>query len=158
MKLTIEEHPDRVRRYGHLRPSMPLFGRRCGAPFEAGSKRRCTLAAGHRGPHAAHGWTGRVLAVWETGSAPSSGGVGGAGPGGPSSLPKGGAVSKGGARRTEGKSVVGLDDPGLAPPWKRAVQALARIAPSLEAGLFLVLFVAMVGFVLDWALRILGVR
>ena len=63
MKITIDDHPEGVRRYQHLRPA----GRRedrCGAAC-ADTRWFCTLAGGHRGPHVAHSRLRRVQAVWD---------------------------------------------------------------------------------------------
>ena len=64
MKLTVEEHPDRIKRYSHMKPAPAWGGRRCGGVFP-GTARLCTLAKGHRGPHVHHGALGRVKAVWD---------------------------------------------------------------------------------------------
>ena len=63
MKITIDAHPEGVRRYQHLRPA----GRRedrCGASC-IDTRWFCTLARGHRGPHVAHSRLRRVQAVWD---------------------------------------------------------------------------------------------
>lgn len=49
-------------------------------------------------------------------------------------------------------------DQGLASPVKRVVDAVTRIAPDMETAVFILMFVAMVGFFIDWALRIAGVK
>jgi hypothetical protein len=64
MKLTIENDPETVRRYGYIKPAPRLGGRRCGARCP-GTTRMCTLKREHRGPHVAHGRFKRVLAVWD---------------------------------------------------------------------------------------------
>jgi len=61
-----------------------------------------------------------------------------------------------GSATPRGVSVGGSQEilPALLDIWGRIV----RKAPRLEETLFLIFFLAMVGFVIDWTLRMLGVR
>ena len=138
MKLTVEENRDALRRYGHIRPAA-----RGSAPCSTrcpGTPRTCTLAAGHGGPHVSHGRFRKVLAVWD----------------GPARV-----------RHTERtrKQAVGraarrdLRRTGFLAALRAFVGRLARRPQySMEEVLLLVFALAMTGFVIDWALRILGLR
>jgi len=64
VRLTVEDNPETMKRYAHLAPARGWGTRRCGASFP-GRDRRCGRERGHRGPHVAHGFLGRVVAVWE---------------------------------------------------------------------------------------------
>ena len=63
MHLTRKRDGARIDRFDHLERARRV-GRRCGAE-EPEATRTCTRPREHRGPHAAHGAFGRVLAVWE---------------------------------------------------------------------------------------------
>lgn len=138
MKLTIEENREALRRYGHIRPAA-RGSERCSARCP-GSTRTCTLESGHRGPHVSHGSFKRVVAVWD----------------GPAR-----------ARRTEIRqkqavSAIARQDlrrTGFLVTLREFVARLARRPQySMEEILLLVFALAMAGFVIDWALRILGIR
>jgi len=136
VKLTVEENRETIKRYGHIRPASRWGSVRCFARCP-GNSRTCTLEVDHNGPHVAHGIFRQVVAVWD-------------------------ANRKVCRSEAERKTVVGPMAPkGLKTElpaaavdgfWRRVV----RRAPSLEQGFLLVLFVAMVGFVIDWTLRMLG--
>lgn len=136
MKLTVEENRETIKRYGHIRPAPRWGSVRCFARCP-GSSRTCTLEVDHNGPHVAHGIFRQVVAVWD-------------------------ANRKVRRSEAERQTVVGPTapkglkrEPSVAAVdgfWRRVV----RKAPSLEQGFLLVLFVAMVGFVIDWTLRMLG--
>jgi hypothetical protein len=64
MRLTIEENPQAIRRYRHMKPARARGTPPCSARCP-GNTRSCGLGRGHPGPHIAFGWFGRVLAVWE---------------------------------------------------------------------------------------------
>jgi hypothetical protein len=141
MKLTVEDNRDAIKRYSHIRPS------RRGSPrcstLCPGTRRSCTLERGHNGLHVAHGRFRKVVAVWD-GPARAVGAV----------EPERKAKGAGGAivRRD-------LRDVGLAATlrafWGRLVR---RPQFSMEEFLLLVFALAMAGFVIDWALRIIGLR
>ena len=137
MKLTIEEHPERIKRFGHIKPG-PRFGSvQCFAQCP-GSVRTCTLKKGHGGPHVAHGRFRRVVAVWD-----------------------GGIVK---ARKAEVKvrravrpiPSGGTRDRGLVATLGAFRDRIMRRMPSLEEALLLILGISMAGFAIDWALRIIG--
>lgn len=138
MKLTVEENPETIKRYGHLRPA-PRWGvDRCSA-LCPGTSRTCTLEAGHRGHHVAHGLFRRVVAVWDSG----------------------GQAQKAHRRaKRTGAAVRRISNPGggLAAAIRAFWGRLRRRPPSLEGAFLFVLAVSMVVFALDWALRILGLR
>lgn len=131
MKLTVEDNRETIKRYGHLRPAPRWGSVRCFARCP-GSSRTCTLEVDHNGPHVAHGIFRQVVAVWE-------------------------------GRRSEAerKMVVGPAAPkGLKAERPAATvdgfwRGVVRKAPSPEQGFLFVLFVAMMGFVIDWTLRML---
>jgi hypothetical protein len=52
----------------------------------------------------------------------------------------------------------GIRDAGLAVALRTLRDRIVKRLPSMEGMFLLVLAVAMVGFALDWALRILGLR
>jgi hypothetical protein len=59
-----EKNPTEIQEYSHIKPA-PIFGPiRC---FEKcqGTARTCTLEKGHGGPHVAHGFLKKVMAVWD---------------------------------------------------------------------------------------------
>ena len=64
MRLTIEENPEAIKRFGHIKP-----GPKRGAPLCAaqcpGTIRTCSLVRGHAGVHVSHGRFGKVQAVWD---------------------------------------------------------------------------------------------
>jgi hypothetical protein len=139
MKLTIEENRETIKRYGHIKPAPRWGSVRCSAKCP-GSSRTCTLEEDHRGPHVAHGRFQKVLAVWGEGVKVRK----------PENKP-GRSV---GASAGTPLRVGGWTD-ALAVFRNRLVR---RLPFSIEEGFLLILALAMVGFALDWALRILGLR
>jgi hypothetical protein len=134
MKLNIEEDRETIKRYKHIRPA-PWGSVTCSARCP-GTLRTCTLKRGHSGPHVAHGTLKKVVAVWDK-DAKSEGEAKG-------------AVSA--LTRTPGRSR------GF---FGALITLRNRVIPkphAVEAGLFLIFALAMVGFAIDWALRILGLR
>ncbi len=99
----------------------------------------CTLENHHNGPHVSHGWFNRVLAVWDDG------------------------LDRRQRRPTTTSAVTvsrqDFSDLGAVAVWK-AVRRRLRLRPEyvMEEALFLIFFLAMVGFVADWVLRLLGLR
>ena len=138
MRFTREQNPDAIERYAHVRPARGRRANRCGVGFPGGT-RSCTLARGHNGPHVAHGRWRRVVAVWsDEGRAirpPRSRSV---------------AAASSRTRFTDIGPLAALDW-----FWRRLT---LRTEHFLEEIVFFVLFIGMVGFVIDWALRMLGVR
>ena len=66
MRLTAERDPETIKRYGHIKPARGWGVHVCSARCP-GTTRTCTLEAGHRGPHVAHGAFRKVVAVWDDG-------------------------------------------------------------------------------------------
>lgn len=64
MILTRERDPQLIEQYSHIRPAPTWGPLRC---FDRcpGSKRTCTLAKDHSGPHVSHGLFKKVMAVWD---------------------------------------------------------------------------------------------
>ena len=136
MRLTREEHGERLERFGHLDRASRFGGRRCGDPLPA-SSRRCTRPRGHRGPHAVHGALGRVVAVWEEDA--------------PELRPSDEARATP-ARVRRDRAVRAEPSPGiLARTWKRVVKILS----SPEELALILLFLGLVAWGIDVALRIL---
>lgn len=67
VRLTVEEHREAIKRYGHIGPARAWGVTSCAAKCP-GTTRTCTRERGHGGPHVAHGLVRRVLAVWDTGA------------------------------------------------------------------------------------------
>ena len=65
MRLTAETNPEAIKRYRHIKPASFWRTERCASVWPA--RHICTREKGHRGPHAAHGFLRRVVAVWESG-------------------------------------------------------------------------------------------
>lgn len=134
MRLTAKDDPETIRRFAHIKPAR---GRRvvlCEA-ICPGTTRKCTLAAGHHGPHVAHGLLRKVHAVWDSGTELRA-----------STAPLQRSLEARGPRlRDQG-------DPStlLAALWARTVRALSNV----EEVVFIILFIAFVFFGIDWFLRI----
>ncbi|MGD8361986.1 MAG: hypothetical protein PVJ04_11220 [Gemmatimonadota bacterium] len=143
MKLTVEENPETIKRWGHIRPA-PIWGAgRCSDKCP-GSTRRCTLVRDHRGPHVAHGVFNRVMAVWDVGVKDRG-----------SDARR--AIGK--ARRTAGTNVRSAPrDQGVKSSLGRFWRRISRLAPSMEGVLLIILCLGMALFAIDTALRILGWR
>lgn len=141
MRLTAENDPESIQRYAHLRRARGLGVQRCHVPCH-GLDRQCTLEAGHRGPHVAHDWRGRVRAVWDGGRAVAGGG--GTGRGSTPAAPR--------------EARPGRSDPQTDAPSALALLArgLGRRFSSVEDVVMLILFLAFLGFAVDWFLRMLG--
>lgn len=134
MKLTVEENRNAIRRYSHIKPASRLAAR-CSAHC-AGTKRSCTLQRGHRGPHVSHGMFRKVVAVWDAGIRAQE--------------------PEQEKRAVQPTSQEGSWDQSPAAALAAFVRQVVRRAPPMEEALFIVLFVAMVGFFVDWALRIIA--
>jgi hypothetical protein len=64
MRLTVEENPEAIKRFGYIKPGPKRGGPICSAQCP-GTIRTCTLVRGHAGIHVAHGRFGKILAVWD---------------------------------------------------------------------------------------------
>lgn len=137
MRLTREDHRDQLERFRHLRPVGRLGGKRCGASLP-GSTRRCSRAREHRGPHAAHRPMGGLLAVWDDGGLETR----------PSQEARATPVKARRSRVPRKGRPSGL----LEIAWERTV----RVLSSPEELALLILFLGLVAFAVDVALRILA--
>lgn len=143
MRLTTETHPEGIKRYAHVRPGRGPKSKFCGTSLP-GTSRTCTRSQGHGGPHVAHGLLNRVVAVWDSGARKRPART---------AATTSRSESQGRRRKT---TPVGLpvDRPvsWLASIWRGA----RGIVSSAEELIFLVYFLAFVGFVVYWTLLILG--
>ncbi len=136
MRLTVEEHREAIKRYAHVKPARGRGRRRCAARLP-GTARTCTCEKAHRGPHVAHGPLGRVVAVWDWGSAPR-----------PTAVTKRALTAPtrrgGGTRRPIGlptRSPVGV---------LKTLRSLAvRLMSSADEIVFIILFLVLVKFAID---------
>lgn len=135
MRITLEEDPEAIKRYDHVKPARGWGVRLCSAVC-SGTPHRCTLAKSHRGPHVAHGRFGKVVAVWHAGVEVQ---------GSRANTRRALEGLAGGSLRGEGRGGF------LGALWDRVVRA-----SSVEEIALFVLFLAMVGFAIDWLLMILG--
>jgi hypothetical protein len=136
MRFTIEENRDAIKRYRHIKPA-PRWGVvHCSARCP-GTLRTCSLERGHTGLHVAHGLFRRVLAVWDRGT----------------KTPTASEKSK-----RPGRTVarVGSGKMGVVEFFQGIRGQIMRREQSVEEILLLVFAVSMVGFVIDWAARIIG--
>ena len=136
MRHTIETDPHAIRRYSHVRPARGWKVKRCDAACR-GAEHLCTRELGHRGPHVAHGSWGRVKAVWE------------------------GDVALRAPPEALQRVVEAARQGGL--PSRRSGGALESLGrwvtdrvSSVEDAAMLILFLAFLGFAVDWFLRMLG--
>jgi hypothetical protein len=143
MKLTIEKNPETVKRYQHVRPA-PRWGSIVCSVQCPGTVRICTREQGHRGPHVAHAKFGKVVAVWDRNAQVEI-------PGHKPKDPRQTAVP---VRRASASLKGG--DGGLGVVFKSIWGRVTGGNFTLEDGFLLLLALAMVGFAIDWALRIIG--
>ncbi|HUG35994.1 MAG TPA: hypothetical protein VML54_03530 [Candidatus Limnocylindrales bacterium] len=142
MRLIADEHPEAIKRYDHVRPATGRGGRRCGTRCD-GTPLSCTRERGHGGPHVAHARFRRVVAVWDAKA-------GAAAPGPPRHAPEAPP-----ARTRAAQRPVGLPDRSTG--LLQALRArLARALASAEEIVFLIFFLAFVGFAVHWLLLITG--
>lgn len=138
MKLTVEEDRERIKRYAHIRPAPRWGAAQCSVRCP-GTQRSCTLRKAHSGLHVAHSRFGKVVAVWDLRASALK----------PDErkrrAPRGSLTT----RSRENGALAGL---------KALRRLVVRRFPSIEEVVFLGLALAMVGFAIDWALRILGLK
>lgn len=136
MRLTAEKNPETIQRYAHITPARGWRAVRCGTG-DPESHRHCSREKGHRGPHVSHGRFGKVLAVWdrETKAVAS-----------PESVQRAAEARSGRDVRTREKGG----------PLKALGTLVVRIFSSVEEIALVILFIAFVGFAIDWLLRIMG--
>jgi hypothetical protein len=137
MRLTREEHGERLERFGEIKSASRLWGRPCGAP-EPGAARICTRPRGHRGLHASHSPFGSLLSVWQTD------GVG--------VEPTAEAQLTRSASRSD-RAVRAEDAPGVP---ARIGRWLLRVLSSPEELSLVILFLGLVAWGLSVALRIVS--
>jgi hypothetical protein len=65
LRLTVEDNPEAVKRYRHIKPASVLRKRPCATVWRD-QRHTCTREKGHRGPHVAHSLFRQVVAVWES--------------------------------------------------------------------------------------------
>ena len=143
MRLTIEEHPESVRRYAHVPRARRFDAEACRAPFH-GASRSCTLTKGHRGPHIAHGRFGRVLAVWR--ELPRTAVR--------QTRPSVRAEVRPRAHMSMLRALRGLTRPSSRREGRGRLR-LERLLASVDTIIFFTMFVAFVGFGLYWTSLIL---
>lgn len=136
MRLIIEEDPEKLQRYAHVRPAQVPAARRCGAAL-SGTTRRCSLERGHSGPHVAHGRLRRVVAAWDSSAVAEASGE---------------ALANRARARRHGGLPSRRSAGFLETLWERAL----RVLSSPEELFLLVLFVAFTVFAVNWLLLILG--
>lgn len=64
MRISVEDKPEKLELYKHVKPVSTFGPLRCFTRFP-GKRYSCTLAQYHEGPHVAHGFFKRVIAVWD---------------------------------------------------------------------------------------------
>ncbi len=138
MKLTIEENREAIKRYRHIKPASHPGSIPCSASCP-GTSRTCTLKRGHAGPHIAHGMFKRVVAVWDRGY-------------------KVAAQNVTTVRHLRPDPPLRKNTGGFFTTLRDLRKSIARREHYIEAALFLVFGLAMVGFAIDWALRIMGLK
>lgn len=136
MRLTRKENPETIKRYDHIKPARGWKMKVCAVSCP-GTAHRCTLASGHRGPHVAHGSFKKVVAVWEPN------GVSQTSPKAVRRVPEARATS-----RLRSRSPVGI----VEAVWGRVVRAISSF-PEIA---FLILFLAFLGFAVNWLLLMMG--
>lgn len=136
MHLTRKRDGARIDRFAHLERARG-GRRRCGAE-EPEAARTCTRSREHRGPHAAHGAFGRVVAVWE--------------PDARELRPSSEALANRAAARGD-RVARGEDAPGL--PARLAAR-IARVLASPEELAMAVLFLGLVAWGVSVAWRIVS--
>lgn len=140
MRLTAEKHPETIKRYAHLKAVRGWRTDPCAAR-DPGGARLCTREEGHRGPHAAHGRFGKVIAVWDGGRAPGRAAA---------------TVEHGRGRGAHPKgSPVGLRKDPRERTLRRLLAQSLR-GTSVEDVAMIILFVAFVWFAIDWMMMIMG--
>jgi hypothetical protein len=144
MRLTVENDRETIKRYGHIKPAGVLT-QKCSRTCP-GTARSCTREKGHRGPHVAHGSFKRILAVWESGSAATG---------------RAGESAESGLQLRNPGRLRHRKNPEMETwrplQWLKAVgERLMSMVSSPEDLIFLVFFLAFVGFAIHWLILIAG--
>lgn len=137
MRLTIDEQPDQLRRYGHVRPASGRGTARCKIQL-LGTTYSCSRERGHSGPHVAHGRLRRVVAAWDASA------------GAPVASRE--SVRNRAKARGQGGLPSRRSGGVLEAMWARTL----RVLSDPEQLFLLILFLAFAGFAVDWMLRIIG--
>jgi hypothetical protein len=136
MRLTVEEHREAIKRYGHIKPARGWKDTSCSSRCP-GTARTCSRIRGHSGPHVAHGLFQKVVAVWDPDGTPRS----------PGTVVRRASEERarmGGRPRRPFTILAALRD------------GVIRTISSMEEILFLVFFLAFLGFAIHWLLLIAG--
>ena len=136
MKLTIEDNPEAIKRYRHIKPAPHGGASVCSARCP-GSARTCTLKRGHSGPHVTHGTFRKILAVWD----------------------KGLDDRKSDETARQARSSLARRNPreeGFLSSIKSTVQLFIPRFHSVEDVALLILALGFIWFAIEWALRIMG--
>lgn len=137
MRLTLEEHPQAVKRYAHVKPARGAATKVCAATCP-GTAYTCTRGKGHRGPHVAHASFRKVRAVWDSG-APSR-----------AHSREAARISRERARSGQlTKRPVGLPTTTPAGVLEALKSALASTLSSWDQVAFVVLFIVFVKLAID---------
>ena len=142
MRLTVEEHSESLKRFRHINPARGWNTRACAAACP-GSTRTCTREKGHSGLHAARGLLGKVLSVWDLGDHA----------GRPSRKVKADAGLPARIRRGP-KRPIGLRSRSPTGPVEALRNIISRAVSSMEELVWLVFFLAFVGFAIGGFLLI----
>lgn len=136
MRLTVEDNPETIKRYGHIKPARGRRTESCSTRCP-GTARHCTLAKGHRGPHVAHGLFNKVVAVWDAGT-------------GAQAAERTVTRTSQSRARSDLRTMrpVGV----LEALWRLVVHTIS----SAEEIALLIFFLAFVWFAIDWLRLILG--
>jgi len=151
VRLTVEEHPQAIKRYAHLKRARRFGMRVCYAACPS-SGRTCSRESGHRGPHASHGWFSQLLAVWDCASEHRAR---------PSAPRRRAEVRRGkattGARHRElgRQRPTGLKNRDAPSLPGRVLHALLRFLKSPDEVAFVFLFVVFIYWGIQWMVMIL---
>ena len=136
MKLTIEDSPERLKRFSHIKPAPKRRSVLCAVKCP-GTLHTCTRERGHSGPHVAHGRFKRVVAAWESGV----------------DLTK----LDGRARRPVHPPARAPEQGGQARAvWMSFRKWAIRRWERLDELLLFILAMSMAGFAIDWFFRAVG--
>lgn len=144
MRLTAKENPETIKRYSHIKPARGRRTETCSATL-AGTRRRCTLERGHRGVHVAHGRFRKVVAVWDEGSEAGRG----SGRAKRKNRPKGKKLTPRIRQGLQGREPAGI--------MKALRERALSLVTDVENLIFLVMFLAFLGFAIHWVLLFTGV-
>ncbi|MGD8322627.1 MAG: hypothetical protein PVJ02_19405 [Gemmatimonadota bacterium] len=136
MRLTARDDPAGVKRYSHVRRARGWRVDPCSAPCP-GTGYRCTREKDHRGPHVAHGWLGKVTAVWDGGGELRSS---------TERMRRALEASRHGQVRRE------KPEGSLAVVFSH----IGRFLSSVDHVAFLILLLAFIGFAIQWFMMVRG--